>query len=197
MLPPALPVERALCYAIANTIMTTSGQRVIVTGLLQDRAGRVLIICPAGEPGQPKVWWLPGAELPSGERPAQFLRQAIGAQLGLDVQPGNLYLTAHRLATTDQDEPEFVLLFDCGHYDETDVRARIRMGAGIALWYWATLAQAGQRLDPDEADRVRWVLLSRPRFGGYLEHTRDHHDDSGGADAAHDAPGRHAARTGS
>lgn len=179
--------------------MTTYGQRVIITGLLRDSTGRVLIICPTDDLPDinQTVWWLPGAELPPREHPVAFLRRAIHTQLGLDVQPRGLRLTTHRLAVIGEDQPEFVLLFDCGQFDATALRDQVRLGNGIELWDWATLAQARQRLDPDEAERVGRVLPSRPGFGGYLEQTRHHHDYAGEVDAAHDAPGRHAARTGS
>jgi ADP-ribose pyrophosphatase YjhB (NUDIX family) len=177
--------------------MTTPGHPVTVTGLITDLDGRALIIHPAvGQPEVAQVWWLPGGELDYGASPAQYLRHVVYQQLNIQIPVRDLHLTAYRHAHSPGEQPELVLLFDCGRHDATVIEDQLWPRDGVAAWRWATHADATRLLHPDEARRLTWAL-THPRQARYLEQPQHHqHTDTGGAHDADDVVGRSEASDG-
>jgi 8-oxo-dGTP diphosphatase len=173
--------------------MTSPGHPVTTTGLITDRSGRVLILRPAH--ALHEWWFLPGALVPDQQEPAGALRAALWHQLRLNRRVGRLHLLAYKPCRAERDPVELVLLFDCGTGVDTDAlqQAGLFPGHSVAMWRWATPTDAGQLLEPDEAQRVEHALR-HPGSGNYLIQPHYH---EGGADDADDAAGRRFASVGS
>ncbi|EWM19849.1 NUDIX domain-containing protein [Kutzneria sp. 744] len=171
--------------------MTAPVHLVTVTGLITGRDGRLLIIHPSvGQSEAAQVWWLPGGDLGHAASPAESLRHVVYQQLGIQVPVRGLYLTAYRRATAVGEQPELVLLFDCGEHDAAAIEDELWPGEGVAAWQWVTHADAVRLLHPDEARRLTWALTN-PAPASYLEQPQHYqHIDSGGARDADDAVGR-------
>jgi 8-oxo-dGTP diphosphatase len=135
---------------------------VVVTALITDEAGRVLIVKPEHKEG----WILPGGYVEVGESPSEACKREIAAELGIEMP------APHRLLSVDyrgSSEEYIMFIFDGGVFT-ADTIGSIKLPPSLLEFKFATLEEASQLLRPKSARRLVPTLEARQKTGiAYLE----------------------------
>jgi 8-oxo-dGTP pyrophosphatase MutT (NUDIX family) len=150
--PAALPVHRA-----------------VVRALLTDLDGRILIVKPCGTN---KRWWhLPGGKIETTESPRAACRREVAEELGIDVEIGQLLVSAWNPDPAIGNHDWLSYLFDCGRFDAATFDNRIVLDhSELADHYWASLGEAMTALEPG---LTRLLVASRQGLH-YVEYLPEH-----------------------
>lgn len=135
---------------------------VVVTALITDEAGRVLIVKPEHKDG----WIFPGGYVEIGEAPSDACRREILAELGVEMTgPDRLLSVDYRGST----EEYIMFIFDGGVFTADMIQA-IKLPPSLLEYRFVEPAEALELLRPKSARRLMPTLESRQKTGiAYLE----------------------------
>lgn len=135
---------------------------VVVTALITDESGHVLIVKPEHKEG----WIFPGGYVEVGESPSDACHREILAELGVEIaRPGRLLSIDYRGST----EEYIMFIFDGGVFTQDTIQS-IKLPPSLLEYRFVTPEQAMQLLRPNSARRLIPTLESRNKTGiAYLE----------------------------
>jgi ADP-ribose pyrophosphatase YjhB (NUDIX family) len=136
---------------------------IVVTALITDEQGNVLIVKPSHKDG----WIFPGGYVEVGESPSEACRREILAELGVEVNGPNKLLSVDYHSRTS----EYVMfMFDGGVFTD-DMIASITLPPQLLEFRFVPPDEALTLLRANSARRLMPSLESRHQTGiAYLEH---------------------------
>ncbi len=141
---------------VVRSVVGPAAHPLTVRGLIQDRAGRWLIVHPIGD----EDWHLPGGLVEQDEPPRQACRREIREELGLDLPPGVLLVVGWDPPNHTGRQARVSLVFDLGAHNAQALADRIRLQREeLADWRWATPREALRVLHPAIAARLAELEL--------------------------------------
>lgn len=135
---------------------------VVVTALITDKSGRVLIVKPEHKEG----WIFPGGYVEVGEAPSDACYREILAELGIEIKrPDRLLSVDYRGSS----EEYIMFIFDGGVFTEDTIQS-IKLPPSLLEYRFVTVEEALTLLRPKSARRLKPTLESREKSGiAYLE----------------------------
>ncbi len=135
---------------------------VVVTALITDEGGRVLIVRPEHKKG----WIFPGGYVEVGEAPSDACRREILAEIGVEIpRPVRLLSVDYRGSF----EEYIMFIFDGGTFTDEMVRS-IKLPPSLLEYKFATKEEALLLLRPNSARRLAPTLDALDKTGiAYLE----------------------------
>ncbi len=137
-------------------------KEVVVTGLITDTDGNVLIV----KPGHKDGWIFPGGYVETDESPSQAFLREMQAELGVEItQPVRLLSIDYRGSTDEY----IMFIFDGGVFTE-EKKALITLPPGLIEFKFVSPQEALTLLRTKSARRLMPTLEARNRTGiAYLE----------------------------
>lgn len=136
---------------------------IVVTALITDQAGRVLIVKPDYKEG----WIFPGGYVEVGEAPSSACHREIAAEVGVEIEgPKKLLSIDYR----GQAEEYVMFIFDGGVFTDEMV-ASIKLQPKLTEYRFVSPEEAVTLLRPNSARRLMPTLEARNNNQiAYLEH---------------------------
>jgi len=135
---------------------------VVVTALITDKAGRVLIVKPEHKEG----WIFPGGYVEVGEAPSDACKREILAEIGVQIpKPIRLLSVDYRGSF----EEYIMFIFDGGIFTDEMISA-IKLPPSLLEFKFAPQEEAVELLRPKSARRLAPTLDALNKSGiAYLE----------------------------
>lgn len=137
-------------------------KEIVVTGLITDESGQVLIVKPDHKEG----WIFPGGYVEVGESPSQAFKREMLAELGVEITTSCRLLSIDYRGSTD----EYVMfIFDGGVFSQSMIDA-IKLPPKLLEYRFVPPEEAQKLLRPKNARRLMPTLEARNKTGiAYLE----------------------------
>lgn len=135
---------------------------MVVTALITNEAGEVLIVKPEHKEG----WIFPGGYVEVGESPSSACHREILAEIGINIPGPNRLLSIDYRGSLEE---YIMFIFDGGVFTADMIEA-IKLPPGLLEYRFVPLDEAQQLLRPNSARRLKPTLESRNHTGiAYLE----------------------------
>jgi len=136
---------------------------IVVTALITDVNGKVLIVKPEHKEG----WIFPGGYVEVGESPSKACQREIGSELGVEIQrPDRLLSVDYHSRSSEY----IMFIFDGGTFT-TDIIASIKLLPRLLDCKFVEPEEALSLLRPNSARRLMPTIEARAKGTvAYLEH---------------------------
>lgn len=137
-------------------------KEIVVTGLITDESGRVLIVKPDHKEG----WIFPGGYVEVGESPSEAFSREMLAELGVKIATPNRLLSIDYRGSSE----EYVMfIFDGGVFTKEMIDA-IKLPPRLLEYRFVETEEALKLLRSKNARRLMPTLAAREKTGiAYLE----------------------------
>lgn len=137
-------------------------KEIVVTALITDESGRVLIVKPNHKDG----WIFPGGYVEKGESPSEAFRREMLAEIGVEISvPSRLLSVDYRGSS----EEYVMFIFDGGVFTVEMIQV-IKLPPQLLEYQFATPEEAKKLLRSKSARRLMPTLEARQKTGiAYLE----------------------------
>ncbi len=137
-------------------------KEIVVTALITDESGRVLIVKPDHKDG----WILPGGYVEVGESPSEAFRREMLAEIGVKIPAPNRLLSIDYRGSSE----EYVMfIFDGGVFTQEMIQ-KIKLPPQLLEYQFAAQEEAVKLLRSKSARRLLPTLEARQKTGiAYLE----------------------------
>ncbi|HMO78135.1 MAG TPA: NUDIX hydrolase [Candidatus Paceibacterota bacterium] len=137
-------------------------KEVVVTALITDESGRVLIVKPDHKEG----WIFPGGYVEVGESPSEAFRREMLAEIGVKIPAPNRLLSIDYRGSSEE---YIMFIFDGGVFTQ-EMIGKIKLPPGLLEYQFAAPEEAMKLLRSKSAKRLMPTLEARHKTGiAYLE----------------------------
>lgn len=148
--------------AIFALVRPQVSKEVVVTGLITDTDGKVLIVKPSHKDG----WIFPGGYVEVDESPSQAFLREMTAELGVEITEPVRLLSIDYRGSADE---YIMFIFDGGVFTE-EKKASISLPPGLVEFRFVPPQEAMTLLRAKSARRLMPTLEARNKTGiAYLE----------------------------